>query len=50
MDLHFKSRIPHGVMCSCDDCMDEDALNRALGDYAIARFIGIEPDTELIKK
>ena len=48
--MGFESRIPHGVRCSCDDCMDEDALKRALGDYSIAQFIGTEPDNGLVKR
>ena len=45
-----KSRIPHGVLCSCDDCMDEDSLVRALGDYTILNQLGIDIDSEMVKK
>lgn len=45
-----KSRIPHGVLCSCDDCMDEDSLKRALGDYTILNQLGIDIDSEMVKK
>ena len=51
MAMHLeKSRIPHGVLCSCDDCMDEDSLKRALGDYTILNQLGIDIDSEMVKK